>query len=94
MDHKIKIEDLPPIYQIIAKIIGIENAMLLGKEFGGTPIYFPKLDRLSSFFKERDRQILKEYNGHNTLNLAKKHGITLRRIYEIVKKQGSVKRDS
>jgi Mor family transcriptional regulator len=93
MDHGIKIEDLPPIYQIIAKIIGMENAILLGKEIGGESLYLPKLNhRSSTFLKARDRQILEEHNGRNTLDLARKYEITTRRLYEIIKKNRSAKK--
>lgn len=93
MEHGIKIEDLPPIYQTIAKIIGIDNAVLLGKEIGGESLYLPKLNHRSlTFFKERDSLILEEFNGHNALDLARKHGITSRRLYEIIEKNRSAKR--
>jgi Mor family transcriptional regulator len=84
--NNVSIDDLHPTYRMIAQIIGIDNALKLGEELGGESIYFPKIDNCTSLLKERNRQIVSEYNGHNLEQLAKKHGLTTRRIREIIKK--------
>lgn len=78
----IKMEDLPLIYQALAKIIGPENTLKLAEEFGGQELYFLKLRLL----KERDRRIIEEFNGGNTRELAKKYGVTPSWVREILKK--------
>ena len=43
IELQIRFEDLPATYQMIAKAIGIENALRLGEELGGEQICFPRL---------------------------------------------------
>jgi Mor family transcriptional regulator len=88
MDAQIKIEDLPRIYQTFAKIIGLENVLKLAREIGGECIYCPKLNGPKSpFIKQRDAGIIAEFDGHNARALAIKHGITIYRIYAILRRQ-------
>jgi Mor family transcriptional regulator len=85
-----RIEDLHPLYQQIARLIGLENAVRLGREFGGENIYFPKIDsHMSPQKKQRDRSIRGEFNGHNYMELAKKYGLTSNQIRKIVKGKAS-----
>lgn len=87
LKQELKIEEFPPIYQAIAKLIGLDNAICLSKELGGDSIYFPRLDFKSEpFIKARNRQILKDRNeGTQIKTLAKKHNLTKRQIYTILK---------
>lgn len=90
LEQHIKVEELPSIYQAIARIIGLENTLRLGKEIGGDQIYFPKLDYQSSpFIKARNRQIVQDYkDGQKVKTLASAHGVGQRAIYLILKKEG------
>ena len=64
------------------EIIGIENARIIHKMFHGTQISFP--GRLYS--KEyTHRAIIREYNGKNILELAKKYDYSERSIWRIIK---------
>jgi len=54
----------------------------LAKDWGGQQIYIPKAMMLE--LDERDRQIYAEFNGHNQPQLAKKHGISVVRVYQII----------
>lgn len=88
IQHDIRVEELPPVYQMIVKIIGLENTLRLGKEIGGEQIYFPRLDyRSSSFIKARNRRILDDYGkGRAVKMLAAEHRLTQRQIYHIIGK--------
>ena len=57
---------------------------------GGRMYYMPKGDRLKQAV--RDRQIYREFNGRNHDELGKRYGLTVQRIYEIVKRQGEIER--
>ena len=43
-DEEVRLEDLQPIYRRLAKVFGLNNALLFGREFGGQSLYFPKVD--------------------------------------------------
>lgn len=73
----LKIEELgelPEASREIAAVIGVENAVKLSEHFGGTYMYFPKLDKI--LIKLRDGKIKKEFTGFNHKALAKKYGLT------------------
>lgn len=83
--YQIKEEELPALYRMLSKIIGLDNVLKLAEEIGGDAIYFPKLSNLSPVIKSRNKKIIKEFNGHNARALGRKYGLTARRIYGIVK---------
>lgn len=76
-------KDLPEPYMTIASRIGIENMLILIEEFGGESVYIPRLTTLKN--KIRDLNIKNEYTGYNARTLARKYGISLRRVQQIVK---------
>ncbi|MBI4746770.1 MAG: hypothetical protein HY786_09640 [Deltaproteobacteria bacterium] len=83
----IKMEELHPTYQQIARIIGIENALKLGKEIGGENLYLPKLtSHYSPLLRERDRKIFAEFGSMPANQLARKYGVTARWLYDIVRR--------
>lgn len=84
MENDIRPNDLPSTYQQIARVIGIENAVKLGKELGGEPFYLPKLDICLARVKRRN--LIKEFNGGNYGELAKKYGVTSTWVRQIIRK--------
>ena len=79
---KNEINGLNEVYREIANEIGIENARIIHKMFHETQISFP--GRLYS--KEyTHRTIIREYNGKNILELAKKYDYSERSIWRIIK---------
>ncbi|RIJ91097.1 MAG: hypothetical protein DB853_09125 [Candidatus Brocadia sp.] len=74
MENEIRLDDLPPTYQQIAMVIGIENVVKLGRELGGEQFYLPKLDVCLARVKKR--KIIEEFKGGN-------YGVWVR---EIIKK--------
>jgi Mor family transcriptional regulator len=64
----------------VAEIIGKENTEKLIYEFGGTVLYIPK----QGFKSERDKKIIREYNGYNSKKLARKYHLCEKQIKNIV----------
>jgi hypothetical protein len=86
--HDIAMKDLHPTYQVFASLIGVENALIVGRELGGTNIYLPRLNiEQMQFIRERNRSIVEEFNGQNHAILARKYGITDITVREILKKE-------
>ncbi|KKO20915.1 MAG: hypothetical protein DCC43_11955 [Candidatus Brocadia sp.] len=83
MENDIRPNDLPAYYQQIAKVIGIENAIKLGKEFGGEQFYLPKLDICLARVKKR--KIIEEFKGGNYGALAGKYGVTSAWVRQIIR---------
>lgn len=67
--------------QTIAAEIGVQNFLKLVKIAGGRALYLPVYDNVIRPL--RDRQIKKEYNGYNEQEIARKYGITERRVMQI-----------
>jgi len=87
MIKEIRVEELHPTYQHIAKIIGLENALKLGQEIGGEQIYLPKLESLTGpLVKVRHRKIIEELKspGATVAIVARKYRLTQRTIYTII----------
>lgn len=61
------------------------GALAIGKHIGGATIYLPRGDRLREFL--RDRRIWQEFTGGNTLELARRHGLTERHVQRILAEQ-------
>jgi len=75
-------DQLPEPYRRISEIAGLDAALEMAREFGGQRVYFPQLGRLNQLV--RDRQIRQQYNGYNTKELARRHGLSESRIRKIV----------
>jgi Mor family transcriptional regulator len=85
----IKQEELHPTYQTLAVVIGIEAAVKLGQEFGGTVIYFPRLDALTvSRRKARDKKIVEDYESdqYTKEQLGRKYKMTAMGISSVLKR--------
>jgi hypothetical protein len=84
--REVSLEDLHPIYRKIAIIVGVENAIKIGRVFGKQALYLPGLEAALNI-KARDREIFRERNeGRTYTNLATKYGLTETWIREIVKR--------
>jgi len=88
-DTNIKLEELHPLYQMLAKLIGPEAAVKLGQEFAHQDIYFPSPYALTSSRRQaRDKIILEEYeSGRFTIGeLGKKYKMTVVGICSALKR--------
>lgn len=88
--QKVSPEDLHPLYRKLVKIIGLENALLFGREFGGQSIYFPKVDA-AILLKAKHRMMFEEFDGRNYGELAKKYGFTEMWTRRIIERQRKAK---
>lgn len=73
---------LPEIYQDIARMLGLEAALALGREFGGMSLYLPKIE--TALMGWRNQNIHLEFTGANIPQLAKKHRLTSARVRQIL----------
>jgi len=75
-------DDLHEIYQEIEALTDRDTARALAMHFGGQQVYFPYWD---SGHKRRDKRILRDRrSGMSYADLARKHGLTERRIRDIL----------
>ncbi|OGR04220.1 MAG: hypothetical protein A2511_08785 [Deltaproteobacteria bacterium RIFOXYD12_FULL_50_9] len=85
-------EDLHPRYQEVAKVIGLEAALKLGREFGGEQIYLPKLDgHYGALSRVRNRKILEELKNYqgSIVELARKYNVTSVWVYDLIRRERS-----
>lgn len=78
---KLKIEELPEVYQLIAYEFDIETALKVAETFGGQSIVFMKMETV--FRQYRDREIKRRFDGNNLRQLAKEYNLTQNRIWAI-----------
>jgi len=81
-DDNIPVDMLPEVYQDIARTVGVEGALDLGREFGGMSLYFPKIE--SALRLWRNRNIRSEFTGANVAQLARKYRLTSVRVRQIL----------
>lgn len=79
---KIESEHLNGVYNEIANLLGVEEAIVLHSAFRGQQINFPV-----NFFKSEfiGKQVIKEYDGHNIKQLATKYGYSEKWIRKMIK---------
>lgn len=68
-----------------ALVIAGELTFTLCNLFGGRNLYLPRGSRFHVL--DRNRQIFAQANGRNTVELARRHGLTERQVQNIVKQQ-------
>lgn len=78
----VPLDKLPEQHRRLAELIGVEATVALCKEYGGTPLYIPKVDALIA--AQRDQQIKAEYNGYNLDKLAHKYNLATRTVRRII----------
>lgn len=80
--YDIQIDDLPEDLRQMADLIGFEAVLALVRARGGESIYLPKLERIAA--SARNRAILAEFDGANHRELARKYGLTVTWVREIL----------
>lgn len=80
---KITMEDIDEDRQDVAAVIGIENYIKLCEEFGGTSLFFPKMDSLARncIYKKviELKDIMTKYQ------IAKMLGLSKSTVYKVIK---------
>ena len=87
----IRAEDLSENNREYARVIGIEALLKLCKEFGGTPIYLPKIEEIRR--PALYRLIKKEYleTDISMGALARKYGVSESTVYRLVRDESGRK---
>jgi len=78
----IELNDIPEEQRDFAELVGLETFRKLVEMYGGSSIYICKEEAILR--KRRNEEIVKEFNGYNYLELAKKHNITERSVRDII----------
>ena len=78
----IRMEDIALEYRDIAELLGVESFLGLVRLCGGQNIYIPKME--SVIRASRDRTMMACFSGDNYKELARKYGLTERRIRKII----------
>ena len=78
----IVMEDIPYELHTMVEIVGIENFEELSKFYGGTTVYIPVHRKI--IIGERNREIVRTYNGRNIETLRRKYGLTNQQIKRIL----------
>lgn len=60
--------------------------------FGGMQTYLPRVD--TAFREEFDEEIYQAFDGHNHKEVVRTYGITIQRLYEIIRNRRSGKTSS
>ena len=84
---QVRVDDLVDEQREIAEIIGIEAYKDLVRHFSGEQIRVWSMARLTK--RLRDDQISREYDGHNTKQLARKYHLSDQIIWEITRRKRS-----
>jgi Mor family transcriptional regulator len=82
--EKIDVGMLPAPYRRLVDIVGLKNTLRIADALGGERVYFPRLAFAGKYL--RDEEIREQFNGYNARELARKYGLSERRIRQIVGK--------
>lgn len=82
----ILMEDIPYELHALAEIVGMKNFEEISKLYGGTTVYIPVHRKV--VLGERNREIVRQYNGKNVDKLRVKYGITSQQIRKILNDNG------
>ncbi len=80
-------KDIPEEISWLCDIVGLERMMEIIDTAGGEFLYLPKRQTIEQPL--RRNAICREYNGSNARLLARKYGLTERRVRTIVKQYAS-----
>jgi len=68
----------------LARLVGLEAALKIGREFGGVTLYVPVMSGIPR--AERNERIRREYaRGRRVRDISKCFGLTERTIFNIIK---------
>ena len=79
-------EHIPEDLYWLYELVGMERFMTIIDTAGGEFLYFPKRSTLERGL--RREAIVREYNGANIRQLAKKYGLTERYVRTILQEEG------
>lgn len=85
---KIMMEDIPYELHALVDAIGFEKFEEVSKLYGGTTVYIPVHRKV--IIGERNREIIRLYNGKNMDQLRRKYGISKQQIKRILIDNGAM----
>ena len=82
-NKEIALEILPDSYKYIAELIGLEKAIIILENFGGSTIYIPKIDCCTRY--HRNIKIVSDYRSGKTYSqIAIKYDLTSVSVRNII----------
>ena len=84
----VQINDIPYSLHQMVEIIGMENFLKICKMYGGYTLYIPVYNKV--IMGDRNRKIVREYNGKNLTALRNKYGLSPEQIKYILKDKGVI----
>lgn len=83
LKNEISLEILPESFKYIAELIGLEKAIVIVKNFGGSTIYIPKIDCCDRH--NRNTKIVEDYRlGLTYSQLSIKYNLTSVSVRNII----------
>ena len=76
------IDDIPINLKEMVDIIGMEKLVQLSKIYGGASLYIPMYKTL--LIRDRNRKIVKQFNGKNGDFLRKKYNISYAQLRHLI----------
>ena len=82
----IRNEDIPYNLHTMVDIVGSDKFLEICKMYGGTSVYIPVYSRV--IIGDRNRRLIKDYNGKNLDALRVKYGISNEYVRRILQREG------
>lgn len=80
---KITKDDVPYNLHTMVEVIGYDKFLEICKMYGGTTVYIPIYKKV--IMGERNKKLLKEFNGRNIRELGMKYNLSKEQVRRIVK---------
>lgn len=76
-------EDVPEVLHNLIDIIGMDKFVEVSRFYGGANLYIPMYKNLMIY--DRNRKIVREYNGKNSDALRKKYNLSYAQMRHLLK---------
>ncbi|MEG2869842.1 MAG: Mor transcription activator family protein, partial [Terrisporobacter sp.] len=81
-------DDIPYNLHFMVDIIGYKNFLEICKVYGGEILYIPVYKNVIR--GDRNREMVKIYNGRNISDLSKKYGISKQQVKRLLEREGVI----
>ncbi|MEG2195774.1 MAG: Mor transcription activator family protein [Terrisporobacter sp.] len=81
-------DDIPYNLHFMVDIIGDKNFLEICKVYGGEILYIPVYKNVIR--GDRNREMVKIYNGRNISDLSKKYGISKQQVKRLLEREGVI----
>ena len=86
---KFLLDDIPYSLHSMVEIVGEEKFLGIVKLYGGATLYIPVYSKI--IMKERNREMVREFNGKNLDSLRKRYGMSTQQIKRLLEQEGKTK---